>query len=53
MRSLKLTVMAALAATGCATFAAMGRRGLPSKFEDAAVTIGEVAVSTLRLKYRN
>ncbi|MCL6283553.1 DUF2141 domain-containing protein [Ruegeria sp. 2012CJ41-6] len=34
-------------------FAAMGRRGLPSKFEDAAVANGETAGSTLRLKYWN
>lgn len=32
-------------------FAAMGRRGLPSKFEDAAVATGEAAESTLQLKY--
>ncbi|WP_372573600.1 DUF2141 domain-containing protein [Ruegeria jejuensis] len=34
-------------------FAAMGRRGLPSKFEDAAVATGATAKSTLRLKYWN
>ncbi|WP_371170839.1 DUF2141 domain-containing protein [Aliiroseovarius sp. 2305UL8-7] len=34
-------------------FSAMGRSGLPSKFEDAAVATGDVATSTLRLKYWN
>lgn len=32
-------------------FAAMGRRGLPSKFEDAAVAIEDAEGSKLRLKY--
>ncbi|WP_425045077.1 DUF2141 domain-containing protein [Primorskyibacter sp. S87] len=34
-------------------FAAMGRRGLPSKFEDASVAAGGAAHSILRLKYWN
>ena len=32
---------------------AMGRLGLPSKFEDAAISTDEAAGSTLRLKYWN
>ena len=34
-------------------FSGMGRRGLPPKFEDAAVATGATAKSTLQLKYWN
>ncbi|MDP5218466.1 hypothetical protein Q5Y75_14640 [Ruegeria sp. 2205SS24-7] len=54
MQSIKLLSFTVLAATvDCAAFAAMERRGLPSKFVAATVTTGKTAKSTLRLKYWN